>query len=219
MEEFPSNSHLPKTAAPKPEKAAQPEPKKIEKVTEGEVVRRKKPLGRRLKETFVGGDAKSVWGYVMLDVLIPAAKDMISDAGSQFLERMLFGESRSHSRRSSSRPSGINGYVSYNRYAQSTPYRREDPREYQMSRRARATHDFDEIILATRQEADMVIERLGDLIEKYGTASVADLYELVGVSGNYTDDKWGWTTIRGANPIRTRSGYLLDLPQPEPLND
>lgn len=192
------------------------EPKKVDKVVEGEVLRRKKPLGKRFAETFVGGDAKSVWHYVLFDVLIPAAKDTAADAVSQGIEKMLFGEARSASRRGGSRPSTAGGYVSYNRYAPSTVTRREEPRA--VSRRARASHDFDEIIIPTRGEAEEVVDRLFDLVSRYEVATVADLYELVGVTGSYTDDKWGWTDIRGAGVSRVRDGYLLNLPRPEPID-
>lgn len=87
-----------------------------------------------------------------------------------------------------------------------------------MSRRGRSTHDFDEIILATRVEAEEVVDRLFDLVGRYESASVSDLYSLVGISGNFTDEKWGWTDLRGAGVERVRNGYLLDLPRPEPLD-
>jgi hypothetical protein len=207
MESFPSNSHKTKMA----DEGAQPdEREKVKKVVTSEVIQRKKPLGKRLAETFVGGDAHSVMGYVVFDVLVPAAKDAVADAFSQGIERMLFGDSRSTSRRSGSRPSGgPNGYVSYNRMSQSSP--REDPRG--ISRKARANHEFDEIILATRAEAEEVIERLFDLVEQYEVATVADLYELVGITGSYTDGKWGWDDMRGARVERRRDGYLLNLPK------
>lgn len=217
---YPPNSHKAKT--PKIEKGERVEnvdsKKVVEKVVAGEVVRRKKPLGKRFVETFMGGDAKSVWGYVLLEVLIPAAKDMVVDAGQSALERTFYGETRSTSRRTAARPTGSssNGYISYNRFSPTSPNGiREEPRN--VSRRARASHDFDEIILATRAEAEEVIDRLFDLVSRYESATVADLYELVGVTGNYTDDKWGWTDVRGAGVTRVRNGYLLDLPKPDPL--
>lgn len=219
MENYPNNSYKAKTAKPAKDEQ-EVEPKKVEKVVAGEVVRRKKPLGKRFAETFIGGDAKSVMGYVMMDVLLPAAKDTIADAVSQGIERMLFGEVRSTSRRTGVRPSGSNGYVSYNRYTPNSSripdHRREDPRN--ASRRARNSHNFDEIILPTRVEAEEVIDNLFQLLSKYDQATVSDLYDLVGVTGDYTDEKWGWTDIRGAGVTRIRNGYLLDLPKPEPLD-
>lgn len=212
MDNYPGNSQRVTKVNTEPSK--KPEEKKIESVVQGEVIRRKKPLGKRFLDTFVGGDAKSVLGYVMLEVLLPAAKDTIADAFSQGVERMLFGEARSTSRRTGSRPG--TGYTSYNRFSPSSSHRREDPRT--ISRQNRARHDFDEIILATRVEAEEVIGRLFDLVSQYDQATVADLYELLGVDGNYTDRKWGWTDVRGAGATRVSGGYLLDLPRPTELD-
>ena len=73
--------------------------------------------------------------------------------------------------------------------------------------------------MSTRAEADSVIESLFEMISKYESATVADLYELVGIDRKFTDDKWGWSDIRGANAVRVRGGgYLLNLPRPVPLD-
>lgn len=214
--EFPSNS---KINRPIDKRVQKPDdiPKVVEKVVTGKVVQRKKPLGTRLKETFIGGEAKGVGHYVLMEIIVPAIKDVTADAVSQAIEKMLFGEARSTSRRTGQRPA--TGYTSYNRYsaaaASKPPWNRDEPRP--MSRRERATHDFDQIILQTRGEATEVIDRLFDLIARYEQATVADLYELVGISGNFTDEKWGWTDLRGAGVTRVASGYLLDLPKTEPL--
>lgn len=207
MEPFPSNSHKSKDPTPKTEE------KKIEKVVTGEVRRRKKPLGKRFVETFVRGDAQSAWSYVMFDVLIPAAKDMVADAVSQGAERMLYGETRSRSRATSHQSAG--GYHNYTRYASPLTKPREEART--MTRKARATHDFDEIILATRIEAEEVLDRLSQLVDQYGTVSVADLYDLLDVSSSYTDNNWGWTDVSTSSVVHVRGGYLLDLPRPELL--
>jgi hypothetical protein len=211
VENFPSNSQKQKPVDD--DKAPVGEAKKIEKITTGKVLRRKKPLSKRLAETFIGGDAKGVWGYVLYDVLIPAAKDMIADAGREAIERMLFNEPRSPSRRGL-RTGGV-GNVSYHRYAQAGG-RREDPRP-QLSRRARAAHNFDEIVLPNRAEAEAVIEQMFDVLSQYQAVSVSDLYEMVGITPQFTDEKYGWTDIRGAGVTRIQNGYLLDLPRPDYL--
>lgn len=218
--EFPGNSR--RNLKPTEDKKVEPTPsetpeKRVERVVETTAIQRKKPLGRRFLETFVGGDAKGVLGYVMMDVLLPAAKDMVADAVSTGIERMLFGDARSSSRRSGYRPgaTGGSGYVSYNRFS-SPGVKRDEHRT--ISSRARSRHEFDEIILATRVEAEEVVDRLFDLVSKYESATVADLYELVGISGNYMDEKWGWTDLRGASIRRVRNGYLLDLPRAESLD-
>lgn len=221
MDDYPSNSHNRKPTreapkAPPKAKAKDEEPKKIDKVTSGDVVRRKKPLGKRFKELFVGEDSKGVLTFVLLDVMVPAAKDMLADAVSQGVERKLYGEARSSSRRTGRRPGG-NGHVNYNRMS-NTPHDGMRSEQRSLSRRAKTSHDFDEIILATRGEAEEVIDRLFDLVSQYEAASVTDLYELVGVTGEYTDDKWGWTELGGAGVSRVKHGYLLNLPRPEPID-
>jgi hypothetical protein len=205
--EYPPNSEASKR---------EPEDKNIERVTSGEVVRKKKSLRKQFSETFVAGDARSAVRYVLLDVLLPAAKDMIVEAGAQGIEKLIFGDSRRY-RGSSPPQSGPTGYVSYNRY--SGPMRSiMSSSQRVMSRQARARHDFDEIVLESRTEAEEVIDRLFDLVSRYESATVADLYELVGLASSHTDHKWGWTDLRGAGVSRVRGGYLLDLPDPHPLN-
>lgn len=189
------------------------ENKKVGRITSSEPIRRKKSLGKSFKQTFFGGDARGVIQYVIFGVIIPAAKDTLAEAGAQGIERLIFGDSRR--RPSAPRPSGPQGYVSYNRYAMGGQQVVEPARS--ISRRARSMHDFDEIVLASRQEAEDVIERLFDLVGQYGSATVSDLYELVGLQSTHTDNKWGWEDMRGAGVTRVRNGFLLDLPEPEPL--
>lgn len=216
--EFPSNAHSGREDKVEPRGPS--EEKKVGRVAQGEVVRRKKPLGKKLKELFIGGDSRSVGTYIFMDVLIPAAKDMISDAGSQFIDRMMFPDQRP---RPGHRGRPTSGYTNYRQYSGSSsrpPWgrdRNEDPRR-EVSRRGRATHDFDEILLESRGEAEAVIDALFEIVSKYDQVTVADLYDCVGITGNYTDQKWGWTDIRGSTVARVKGGYLLDLPRPEPLD-
>ncbi len=88
-----------------------------------------------------------------------------------------------------------------------------------ISRTSRARNHFDELIIASRQEAEEVIDRMFDIMSRYGSVSVADLYELTGLQSSHTDIKWGWTEMRGAKPVRLRQGgFLLELPEPQPLS-
>lgn len=79
-------------------------------------------------------------------------------------------------------------------------------------------HDFGEIILGSMAEANEVLDRLYIMIDQFGTATVADLYEMCDLSANFVDRNWGWTDISGSRVRRVRNGYLLDLPRPETLD-
>jgi len=203
--DFPPNSVSSKS---KPQDA-----KKIEQVVENGVSRRRKSLRKQFKDTFVAGDARTATRYMMFEVVLPAARDMIVEAMHQGMEKLIFGDSR---RRGATPPqAGPTGHISYNRYGASAM--RGGPQRA-ISRQARGRHDFDEIILDNRAEAEEVIDRLFNLVSQYDSATVADLYELVGLSATHTDHKWGWTDLMGAGVSRIRGGYLLDLPEPEPLD-
>jgi hypothetical protein len=204
MSDFPPNSMSSKEE-PEPEKE-----KEVKQVTSEPAKRRKKTLGSKVKGMFVGGDARSAGNYVVFDVLVPAAKDTIVEAGSQMIERLIFGESR---KRRGAPPQATPGYTNYNQYSM-----RQQQTRPAVSRTARAHHDFDEIVLPTRAEAEEVLERLFDIISRYEQASVADLYVLVGVQSEHTDHTWGWSNIRGSTVSKLRGGgYVLDLPDPQPL--
>lgn len=191
-----------------PEDAA----KKVQRVTTSDVVRVKKPLGRKIMDTFKGDDVHSVGSYVLFEVVLPQVKTAISDAVSQGIERMLFGDSRP-----SRGPSARGGYTPYNRVApSSTSGRREEPRS--MSREGRARHDFGEVVLRDRAEAQQVFDILLAQIDQYDRATVADLYDAVGITPGFTDNKWGWLSLADAQIRRDRDGFLLDLPRPEQLD-
>jgi hypothetical protein len=217
MDEFPNFPANSRETRPLAE--AKPIERRAEQIVEGRVVVRKRSTGTRFRQMFFGADTHNVFDIVGRDVLIPAAKDMVADALRETVERMIFGEARDRRTRSSGSRSYSNPPpVNYNRYSSST---RDDPRSRDTMpvRRSRSSRDLDEIILDSRVEADLVLERLDVMLEKYKVVTVGDLYDLLGVAPQNTDEKWGWYDLRGSRPIRhRRGGYLLSLPQVEPID-
>jgi hypothetical protein len=183
---------------------------KMEKVVEGDVVQRKGGAVRSALRTFISEDSHTVIGYLLTEVLVPATKNAISDMVSQGIERVLYGESRPRNSRG--------GYTNYNTRPQAIGGRVfSDPRP-PLSRQARASHDFGEIVISSRSEAEDVLDNLRTLIDDYGIATVADFYDLVGLTGEFTDDKYGWNDLRSARVRPIRHGYVLDMPRTHPLD-
>lgn len=75
-----------------------------------------------------------------------------------------------------------------------------------------------ELIFKSRKEALETLETLNDLIEQYGFVTRADLYELAGITGNFTDNKYGWINLYDAHIKLTKYGYSLRLPQVKVIN-
>lgn len=206
--EFPGNS---KNVTGEDKKVEKPK-KEIQKVVSGEVVQRKKPIGKRFKELFFSGEFKGAVSFIVGAVLLPALKNMVVDATSKGVERVVYGESVSRRRPELGRPR-----VSYNnpmdRYSQPRRTMLPDQPPHSAPRR----QDAGEIILVSRDEAELVIERLRDVLDTYEVASIADLHDLVGLPTTYVDNKWGWTDLKYAEIRQIREGYLIDLPTVEPI--
>lgn len=211
---FPGNSNTQKA----------PAAKKVEKVITGKVIQRKKPVGRRIKEFFFSGeDTKSVLKHTTIDILLPGAKDLVFDFIDQSLEQRFYPGGRHRNRRNAV-VGGIFGnatYNAYNRFSNPGTTLRPDPRQQRPaapSRRGRVQQSsLDEIILETRAEANDVLDQLITIIDQFEVATVADLWDTLGVTGEFTDEKWGWTNLMGADVQRINEGYLLNLPQPDPI--
>lgn len=185
--------------------------KNVEKVISGEVVVKKKSLGRKFKDTFIEADFKSVVKYVISDVLLPAARNMIVDASTKGIERMMYGDSAIRRRNFGPGPR-----VTYNnpinRGYRNAPASRAPGGAVPISR-----HSRDEFVLSSREEAEIVLERMNDIIDKYEVVSVADLNELVGFPTSHVDNKWGWGYLGDVQIRQIREGYLMDLPPAEPI--
>lgn len=183
-----------------------PERKKLEKVVTGKVKTKKRNEMSKLGEIFIAEDARNVKSYILMDVLVPAVKKAISDIVTNGIDMLLFGEG-GRTRKTSGAST-----VSYRNY-----YDQKDTRRDYSNTRTRTGYSYDDIILESRGEAEEVLARMDELIETYGIVSVADLYDLVGKTCNYTDNKYGWTNIRNAEPIRVRDGYMLKMPKAGPI--
>lgn len=220
MQDFPGNSAKARVRSEGPQPSGRPE--RIERITSAEADRRKVGVGRRFKETVIHGDARMAADYALTDIIIPAIRDLMFDAIQGSLDRWIYGESRRGFRRGgggfSQTPTYPNGAprVDYGSYSSGRPPT-SSPR--MLSRQSRTRHDFDEIVIYSRAEAEEVLERMYEFIERYGMVTVYELYAMTGIAASHTDHKWGWTSLRNAKIIRQRNGgFLLDLPEPEALS-
>lgn len=214
MSEVPTRDTFPSNQDPNIPEAPLEKPK-LQAVTTS-AVQRKMSIGRRIKNALVVDDAQSIGAYLLEDVVIPTVKTLISDIAVGAIERALYGEARGRPM-SSSRISG-RGYTPYNRiYSSGSRVTLPDDGpgdKRELSRDARRSHDFGEIVFESRAEAYEVLDRLNDQIKSFDVATVGDLLDLSGITATHVDENWGWRTLATAQVRRVRNGYILDLERP-----
>lgn len=179
------------------------ERKKVDKVISGNAHVRKKSGLAKMADVFMPEDIHSIKSYFFTEIVAPAIIDGLYEIGMKGLGA-LFGRSEKGRKSSGS-------YTSYRKYY-------DDPRDRREVDRVSTRYNLDDIVLASRSDAEMVLRQMDDIIDSYGSVSVGDLFDLVDISHNYTDNKYGWKSIRNAEVIRVRDGYALRLPKALPLD-
>lgn len=174
------------------------EKKEIKKVTTGKVKVKKKTGLQKMAGAMFAEDAEKVKSYILMDVLLPTIADGITDILKKSIDAIFGRKSNGRDSRSSK--------VSYRSY-----YDNPDSRG---TSKTRSVYDYDDIIFDSRGEAEEVLDRMDELVAVYGNVSVAEFYDLAGISSEYTSNKYGWTDIHTAKIVRVSGdGYMIKLPR------
>ena len=194
-----------KTRAMKAEATAEQPKKEIKKIATA-TVKKKSKLA-----SFFENDAKTIVEYIGKEVILPAAKKMLVDAGCDAISMLFYGDTNHSPKKTSNYGYGSGVSVNYSRFSS----QRGD------SIRPVGRYNnivCDDIVLPSKDEANMVIDSLCEVIETYGWVSVADMHEMVGMPVGYTEHKYGWNSLRTADIIAVREGYMIRFPAPRPLD-
>lgn len=195
--DYKSNSNKSKQEQKQPEK-------KVEKIISGSAKAKKKSEVKKLTDVFISEDICNVKSYIRNDIIVPIVKKAISET----VDVILYGESGNSKKKSPA------SRVSYRSYYED----RDDNRRRDYGSIRRSNYDYNDIVLENRGDAEEVLIKLDELIDVYGSASIADLYDMVGMSGSYTDNRYGWDKPGVGSVVRVRDGWLLKLPKVIILN-
>lgn len=78
---------------------------------------------------------------------------------------------------------------------------------------------LEDILFGTKSDALSVLSSMKEIIVNYGYVSIADYYDLAGVSSNvHTNTKYGWLDLKDAKVIDSMDGYKISLPKVLVLN-
>lgn len=180
--------------------------KNIKPVVEGTVKKKKKNEIQKFTDIFLADDFDSVKEYIFKDVLIPSLKSAISEIIKNGSDILLYGET------SGNRRNKPGSRISYDKIISDKVGRRN------YSSVQTPGYDYGNIILDSRADAEELLDNLDAILEQYEAVSVADLYDLIGVTHDYTDNNYGWESLTSAVPVRLRDGtYTIKLPKARPL--
>lgn len=217
MDTYASNSHKFKQAQKEVQNPTVSEDRpKSEKVITGTAKTKKKNEIRKFADVFISEDMTSIKTFIIEDVVVPAVKNTVSDTVKGIFDIIrnsidvaLFGNAGAPRKSSGSK-------VSYTSY-----YERERDRRPVGETRNRAQFDFDDIIYVSRGDAQLVLDQMDDMADRYdGVVRVSDMYEFSGLVAPYTANRYGWTknVVRNAAVVRGREGYVIKLSPPFPID-
>lgn len=179
---------------------------------------KKKPIGERLAETFLGGSIKDAKSYVVREVIVPKIKELVYESITGSIDKLINGGSGGKKSSYSSYTVYPTTYTSYNNY-------NNTPKLSQVfgsgSSRAPAV-----ITLAHKTDADYVLSRMVEYLQHYPEGVTVSTYyeacrevlEAGGVKSDiskvmsYTDEYYGWTDLSGARVRPHEGGYIVQLP-------
>lgn len=198
---------------------------KVEQIVSGQRV--KKNAASKIKSDFIAEDIHHIGEYLWTDVLVPAVKDLISNGVSNFVDMLLYGQSR-----------GMRTFNGNNIKRAVTPYsslystnsvqaksvvRYNEPVE---KPRGFDRYSCQDVLIPfvptespqdTKNKATYVLTRLRMYLDEYEVVAVADLYDAVGIVPDERDNHWGWRDLSMAAIQSCRDGYLIRMPAVEAI--
>ena len=195
----------------------------LQKVVSVEPKKVKKGLLSRLAVGVMGPDGlPGIGTFVAEEIIKPAIKNLIVDSVTSGINKMMYRDgggptNRHHGyspHRGYPQPPQYTNYANRYNASQSSAPQPVQPSE---SRVPAVRYGVDDYKLTDRNDASHVLISLTENANNYGTVSVADYYDLIGVASAYTDNNYGWSAegMARATIMPVAGGYIIKFPQVE----
>lgn len=77
---------------------------------------------------------------------------------------------------------------------------------------------YNELVFDTETDAAKTLSNTQAILDKYGSVTVADVYDMTDVTTCYLDCLYGWTDLRKAEIVKSTNGYVLCMPKSRKIN-
>lgn len=199
----------PLNTEPKEEKLVEKE--KVQKVVTGVVKKRKKNLIERLVVGIIGPDGlPAVGSYLLKEVIGPSLIQLTAESAKSAIDMMLYKGQGGRPGATPSQPSRVamRPHTNYASHYAMPPQQVATPVNRHVSGRV---VDY---TIADRNEGYTVIQSLQAMAEAYNVVSLADYYDMIGVTSQYTDYNFGWdaSAISQVALMPVAGGYVIKFP-------
>ena len=182
------------------------DPSKRKPIVSNAIVKKQNDPTKSTKK-FFAEDAKTVGAHVVDSILIPSAQKLLSDVVKGAIDWLIYGKN-------GSQPKTGSGLISYGSYYNRSGVINPTPVSYGQPILNKPTlYSVQEVIIPDRGEAEDVLINMREAVDTYGMVSVGDFYDLVGIKGSYTDQKWGWFDLKSTDIIAVNGGYIIRFPK------
>lgn len=184
---------------------------KVEKSTESKVIakateKKNRTVYKALSD-FVVSDIPEVWEHLVIDVVIPTAKSMLTDMVTQGIQSLLYGNSAPKTRGS---------YVTYGSRSTSSYTRASSP--VTSRSQTRSVDRIRDLEFESAQDLRDMLAFIAEVFDDREVLTVAELKEAAGLKVSYVDDRWGWGREANFRSVVDRGRQVLLVPSPEPLS-
>lgn len=174
-------------------------PRKVKRVV-------RKPIQQ---ENIVVETLRGAWTQMLHDVLIPGIRDSLYESGVGVLNNVIYRDV----------PQARGAAVGRGKAANRKNYNDMHPKKSRFDARDRRNMRFEKFTFDSHKEAKAALDDMMAAVSQYGVATVSDFYEAAGYSNtDFTNDNWGWASLTGSRIHATGHGFVVALPDPEPLN-
>lgn len=203
--EMPKNSIHSQGDAPK---------KQLKKVTTGKVTIQPESEIKKLANSFLAEDLRTVRDKLWTDYILPGLKNGIWNMLCSAASIALFGDDRSRGNAGYSQQR--NNYSGYYASSNANSINRPPQNTYRPNRL-----DWQNLTFSSHADADDVLAEMWRAIRDYGQVTIADFYDVVGITRDardYQDCKYGWYDLSQAYVKGVAGGFTIVFPKPVPLN-
>lgn len=191
------------------------EPKKLAPLTQATLKE------KTFWDKFVTEDLGNIKDYIIKDVIVPNVKRSIDEIVTNTIKMILYkGSPPKNSIYTGSKiqyGSYFGNGAPWNAAPNFNSNQKKDANQNVNDKYKVSVYNYENIVIPSKNEAEAVLVQLTEMINMYGKASVSDLYDIVGITGNYTDGNYGWTNLVTSYSEKVGDGYMLILPKAKVL--